>query len=90
MVSQRQIRLILEDGFPPENQWNVVHSISLHEQAQLICAADRENNRIQCFNSTTGNFIRQIRVEKNDPIGPIYAITFVPNTNGLLRKSFIV
>lgn len=71
------------DGFPLPNQWNIVHSIALNEEAQLLCAADRENYRIQCFNSNTGEFLRQIRVEPKDNIGPIYAIEFAPNTNGL-------
>ena len=72
------------DGFPMPNQWNIVHSIALNEDAQLLCGADRENYRIQCFNSNTGEFQRQIRVEMKDNIGPIYAIEFAPNTNGLL------
>ena len=71
------------DGFPMPNQWNIVHSIALNEDAQLLCGADRENYRIQCFNSNTGEFQRQIRVEMKDNIGPIYAIEFAPNTNGL-------
>ncbi|CAF1152901.1 unnamed protein product [Rotaria sordida] len=70
------------DGFPLANQWNIVHSIALNEDAQLLCGADRENYRIQCFNSNTGEFQRQIRVETKDNIGPIYAIEFAPNTNG--------
>jgi hypothetical protein len=55
----------------------------LNEDAQLLCGADRENYRIQCFNSNTGEFQRQIRVEVKDNIGAIYAIEFAPNTNGL-------
>lgn len=70
------------DGFPLPNQWNIVHSIALNEDAQLLCAADRDNYRIQCFNSNTGEFQRQIRVEGKDNIGPIYAIEFAPDTNG--------
>lgn len=66
------------------NQWNIVHSIALNEDAQILCGADRENYRIQCFNPTTGEFQRQIRVEGKDNIGPIYAIDFAPNTNGAL------
>ena len=75
--------MFLGDGFPLPNQWNIVHSIALNEEAQLICGADRENFRIQCFNSNTGDFIRQIRVEKDQSIGAIYAIEFASNTNGL-------
>jgi hypothetical protein len=66
------------------NQWNIVHSIALNEDAQILCGADRESYRIQCFNPTTGEFQRQIRVEGKDNIGPIYAIDFDPNTNGAL------
>ncbi|CAF1507834.1 unnamed protein product [Rotaria sp. Silwood1] len=72
------------DGFPMPNEWNIVHSIALNEDAQLLCGADRENFRIQCFNSNTGEFQRQIRVEKKEPIGAIYAIEFAPNTNGTI------
>ncbi|CAF0855130.1 unnamed protein product [Adineta ricciae] len=72
------------DGFPVPNEWNIVHSIALNEDAQLICGADRENFRIQCFNSNTGEFIRQIRVEQKSTIGAIYAIEFAPNANGTI------
>jgi peptidylamidoglycolate lyase len=78
--------IFLDDGFPLPNQWNIVHSIALNEDAQLLCGADRQNYRIQCFNSNTGEFQRQIRVEAKDNIGPIYAIEFAPNTNGLSEK----
>ncbi len=77
--------IFLDDGYPLPNQWNIVHSIALNEDAQLLCGADRENYRIQCFNSNTGEFQRQIRVEGKDNIGPIYAIEFAPNTNGLFE-----
>ena len=52
-----------------------------------LCGADRENYRIQCLNSDTGEFQRQIRVEPKDNIGPIYAIEFAPNANGLFKTS---
>ena len=76
-------RRFLGDGFPLPNEWNIVHSLALNEEVQMICGADRENFRIQCFNSNTGKFLRQIRVEKDQNIGAIYAIEFAPNTNGL-------
>ena len=57
----------------------------------MVCGADRENYRIQCFDLKTGEFLRQIRVEKNQNIGAIYAIEFAPNANGLFetRKKFL-
>lgn len=82
-----KLKCLVDDGYPLPNQWNVVHSLALNEEAQLICGADRENFRIQCFNSKTGDFIRQIRVEKKENIGPIYAIEFAPNVNGLFKQN---
>ncbi len=82
--------IFLDDGFPLINQWNIVHSIALNEDAPLLCGADRENYRIQCVNSNTGEFQRQIHVEAKDNIGPIYAIEFPPNTNGLSKKKIII
>jgi len=63
----------------------------LNEDEQILCGADRENSRIQCFNSNTGEFLRQIHVENNQNIGPIFAIDFAPNTNGICqrKKNFI-
>jgi hypothetical protein len=58
--------------------------VALNEDAKLLCAADRDNFRIQCFHSNTGEFQRQIRVGKKETVGTIYAIDFVPNTNSLL------
>jgi hypothetical protein len=57
----------------------------LNEDEQLLCGADRENFRIQCFHPDAGNFLRQIRVEKKETNGAIYAIAFAPNANGLLQ-----
>jgi hypothetical protein len=71
----------LDDGNPVDNGWNVVHSIALHEPLEILCAADRENSRIKCFNSTTGDFLRQIRL-KGKEICPIYAIEFAPDSTG--------
>ncbi|CAF4056558.1 unnamed protein product [Adineta steineri] len=69
------------DGYPLPNEWNIVHSIALNEGAQLLCAADRENFRIQCFHPYSGQFLRQIHVEKKGTNGAIYAIEFASNTN---------
>ena len=89
LIRARQVHLqitILEDGSPMPNQWNIVHSVALNEEAKLLCGADRENSRIQCFNSDTGEFLRQIHVEKKDKTCPIYAIEFAPQTNGVYQR----
>lgn len=76
--------MFIVDGFPLPNQWNIVHSIALNEQIELICGADQENFRIQCFNSSTGEFLREIHVEKKEVRGALFAIEFVQNDNGML------
>ncbi|CAF1189885.1 unnamed protein product, partial [Didymodactylos carnosus] len=68
------------DGFPLPNQWNIVHSLALNEEQKLLCGADRENYRIQCFD-LQGQFQRQIHVEQKNTIAPIYAIEFTPTAN---------
>ncbi|CAF1125696.1 unnamed protein product [Adineta ricciae] len=78
------------DDYPLPNEWNVVHSIALNEDAYLLCAADRENFRIQCFHSETGNFLRQIHVEPRGTNGAIYAIEFAPHVKGANALLFAV
>ncbi|CAF4777868.1 unnamed protein product [Rotaria sp. Silwood1] len=72
------------DSSPLPNEWNIVHSLALNEDAQLLCGVDRENFRIQCFNSNTGVFQRQIHIEEKENICAIYAIEFAPNTKGTI------
>jgi hypothetical protein len=52
----------------------IPHSLALHEQQNLLCVADRENLRIQCFD-LNGNNIVQI----NSEFGPIYGVAFASN-----------
>ena len=66
------------------NEWNIVHSIALNEEPFLLCAADRENLRIQCFHSETATFLRQIHVEPKGTNAAIYAIEFAPHVDGLI------
>jgi len=41
--------------------FNVPHGLALAEDRAEICVADRENGRVQCFNSDTGDFTRTIQ-----------------------------
>ncbi|XP_022106614.1 peptidyl-glycine alpha-amidating monooxygenase B-like [Acanthaster planci] len=52
----------------------IPHSLALAEKQQLLCVADRENGRILCFNSTTGEYDRQITSE--DFGGRVFAIAY--------------
>lgn len=39
------------------------HALTLAEDRGLVCAADRENGRVQCFYSQNGTFVYQIDSE---------------------------
>jgi len=55
-----------------ESEFNIPHGISLDEQ-ENVYVADRENNRIQLFDST-GKFIKQF---SDDSFGAMCAVSFV-------------
>lgn len=58
----------------------VPHSLALNEKANLLCVADRENYRIQCFD-LNGNNLLQIPL---DEFGPIYSVSFAANNASVL------
>ena len=63
------------DGYPLPSAFNVPHSLTMAEDRGLVCVADRENGRIQCFD-LEGNFIRQIH---HPSFGAyLYAIEYCP------------
>ncbi len=56
------------------DSFNIPHSLALAEDKTMICVADRENGRIQCFNSQTGKFVRSL---KPDELGStVYGIDY--------------
>jgi len=40
---------------PPYQLW-IPHALTLAEDKELICVADRENSRVLCFNTNNGTF----------------------------------
>ena len=58
----------------------IPHSIALNEQQNLLCVADRENYRIQCFDLNGNNIIQ---ISSND-FGPIYSVAFSSNNASTL------
>ena len=38
---------------PPPYAFNIPHALALAEDQDLLCVADRENGRIQCFTAST-------------------------------------
>lgn len=45
----------------PVYEFSVPHALALAEDKEMLCVADRENGRVQCFNCHNGSFIVQFR-----------------------------
>ena len=58
----------------------VPHSLALNENQNLLCVADRENYRIQCFD-LNGNNLLQISTAD---FGPLYSVAFAGNNASVL------
>ena len=58
----------------------VPHSLALHEQQNLLCVADRENYRVQCFD-LNGNFLHET---SSADFGPVYGVSFAANNASVL------
>uniref|UniRef100_K9J2T3 Putative peptidylglycine alpha-amidating monooxygenase n=1 Tax=Desmodus rotundus TaxID=9430 RepID=K9J2T3_DESRO len=61
---------------PAPAQFSVPHSLALVPHLDQLCVADRENGRIQCFNTDTKEFVREI---KHASFGRnVFAISYTP------------
>ncbi|XP_057594333.1 peptidyl-glycine alpha-amidating monooxygenase isoform X11 [Hippopotamus amphibius kiboko] len=61
---------------PKPGQFSVPHSLALVPHLGQLCVADRENGRIQCFNTDTKEFVREI---KHASFGRnVFAISYIP------------
>ena len=66
---------------------NVPHGLTLAEDKNLICVADRENGRVQCFNTESGKFVKSIQPPEFG--STIYSVAYAKNTGNcstVLRK----
>ncbi|XP_070794860.1 peptidyl-glycine alpha-amidating monooxygenase isoform X3 [Pituophis catenifer annectens] len=67
-------------GHAKPGQFSIPHSLTLASDFGQLCAADRENGRIQCFKPDTGKFVREIR---HPSFGrEVFAVAYAPG--GLL------
>lgn len=65
---------------PGPYQFYVPHALALAEDRNLLCVADRENGRVQCFFAHNGTFVYEISSEQ---IGPrLFSVAYTP-THGL-------
>eukprot|EP00118_Oscarella_pearsei_P017567 m.175019 g.175019 ORF g.175019 m.175019 type:complete len:879 (+) comp39120_c0_seq4:228-2864(+) len=62
----------------------VVHGLTVSEEFEVLCAADRENGRALCYNYNTGKLLAQIgHVEDNKFGGRLFSIRFSPTSKNM-------
>ncbi|XP_065093063.1 peptidyl-alpha-hydroxyglycine alpha-amidating lyase 1 isoform X2 [Ochlerotatus camptorhynchus] len=72
---------ILPPGPVPENFLAIPHALTYLEDRELICVADREQGRIQCFHGQNGTFHSMY---SNTQIGSrLFSIKYLPLDGGL-------
>ncbi|MEE6459902.1 hypothetical protein FKM82_000764 [Ascaphus truei] len=63
-------------GIAKPGQFRIPHSLTMVAEQGQLCVADRENGRIQCFYSETGQFVKEI---KHKLFGrEVFAVSYVP------------
>ncbi|TRY67348.1 hypothetical protein TCAL_12467 [Tigriopus californicus] len=60
--------------------FNIPHGLALASDKNLICVADRENGRIQCFNADSGNFVRSLQPPEMG--STVYSVDYAPVGGG--------
>ncbi|XP_062128448.1 peptidyl-alpha-hydroxyglycine alpha-amidating lyase 1 [Drosophila sulfurigaster albostrigata] len=66
----------------PVNFFAIPHALTLVPELELLCAADRENGRVQCFYSNNGSFHSQYH---NPLIGDrLFSMAYTPSAGGQL------
>ncbi|ALC42145.1 Pal1 [Drosophila busckii] len=66
----------------PPNFFAIPHALTLVPELELLCAADRENGRVQCFHSINGTFHSQYH---NPVIGDrLFSMAYTPAAGGEL------
>ncbi|XP_030369389.1 peptidyl-alpha-hydroxyglycine alpha-amidating lyase 1 isoform X1 [Scaptodrosophila lebanonensis] len=66
----------------PQNYFAIPHALTLVPELELLCVADRENGRVQCFYSSNGTFHSQYH---NRVIGDrLFSMAYTPAAGGEL------
>eukprot|EP00096_Caligus_rogercresseyi_P011837 TRINITY_DN4797_c0_g1_i2.p1 TRINITY_DN4797_c0_g1~~TRINITY_DN4797_c0_g1_i2.p1 ORF type:complete len:805 (+),score=181.95 TRINITY_DN4797_c0_g1_i2:63-2417(+) len=61
---------------------NIPHGLTLAEEKGLVCVADRENGRVQCFNILNGSFVKSFKPKAFG--STIYSVAYSPANGGNL------
>ncbi|XP_015379796.1 PREDICTED: peptidyl-alpha-hydroxyglycine alpha-amidating lyase 1-like [Diuraphis noxia] len=72
--------LVTGEMFVPPYQLWIPHALTLAEDKELICVADRENSRVLCFNTNNGTFNFEINPQL---FQRIFSVAYSPVAGGL-------
>jgi len=75
------IESVLPRG-PPAYAFAIPHGLALAEDKDLLCVADRENGRIQCFKASDGTI--QFMINSREFGGRLFSVTY-SNVDGTNR-----
>lgn len=78
-------------SFGEDQNMNVLHSLTLVEERNLVCVADRENGRILCFKAgLDGNLetIGELVLSVKYPLGRVFAILSVTPDHMLVSSNY--
>ncbi|ODN03814.1 Peptidyl-glycine alpha-amidating monooxygenase B [Orchesella cincta] len=67
---------------PPPYAFQIPHALALAEEHDLLCVADRENGRIQCFKASSGEF--EFKIESLEFGGRLFSVAYSPANGGTL------
>ena len=69
-------------GVPGPGSFLIPHSLALDQSNHKLYVADRENGRVQSFNSTSGAFVDEIKLPEFG--GIVYAVDYSDSKRELL------
>lgn len=57
--------------------FNIPHALTLAEELNILCVADRENGRIQCLNKEDGKLVHSIQPKELG--STVYSVAYSPS-----------
>ena len=70
----------------PPYEFAIPHALALAEDKSMLCVADREDGRIQCFNCHNGTFLMQFHSRQ---LGSrIFSVAYSP-AKGIKRQNIM-
>lgn len=73
---------------PPPYDFLIPHDLTLMNDRNLVCVADRENGRIECFQITNGSFVFDIN-SPHELGSHLYSATYTSAAGKILKIGLV-